>query len=99
VSTIARSRRARADLVELAIFYGERSSRAANKLLDQIDAAAKFLAEHPYGGRARPDLRQDLRSFPVRPFVLFYLPQAGGVEIVRALHGSRDIGPHLFDDA
>ena len=95
---ISRSRKARADLVELALYYGERSPLAATRLLDRIDAAAHLLEEHPLIGRARPELRQDLRSFPVRPFVLFYLPHLAGIELVRVLHGSRDVGSHIFED-
>lgn len=95
---IARSRKARADLIELALFYGERSAVAASKLLDRMEDAARLLESHPPAGRARPELRQDLRSFPVRPLVVYYLPRADGIEIVRVLHGSRDIGAEMFEE-
>ncbi|HYD86496.1 MAG TPA: type II toxin-antitoxin system RelE/ParE family toxin [Vitreimonas sp.] len=95
---IRRSSRARADLIELALFYGERSPAAAYKLLDRIEQGARLLEEHPLVGRLRPELRQDLRSFPVRPLVLFYLPRVDGIEIIRVLHGSRDIGSDMFED-
>lgn len=94
---ISRSRKARADLVELAPYYGQRSPSPMSKLLDRIEAAARLLDEHPLMGRARPELRQDLRSYPVRPLVLFYLPQVNGIEIVRVLRGARDVGPNLFE--
>jgi toxin ParE1/3/4 len=32
-----------------------------------------------------------LRSFPVGRYVIFYLAIPGGVQIVRVLHGARDI--------
>jgi len=37
-----------------------------------------------------------LRSFPVGSYVIFYRPMENGVEIVRVLHGARDLPP-LFD--
>ena len=95
---IQRSRKARSDLVELALFYGERNPAAAMKLLDRVEKAADLLSRHSLIGRSRPDLRQDLRSFPVRPLIIFYLPSQQGIEIVRVLHGARNIGPEMFED-
>lgn len=96
MSVIFRTRRARADIVDLALYYGNKSPLAADRLLDKIDSALKLLADHPYAGRERADLRQGLRSFPVRPYMLFYLPLTDGVELIRVLHGARDIGPDFF---
>ena len=42
-------------------------------------------------GRSREELVPKLRSFPVGNYVIFYQPISDGVEIVRVLHGSRDI--------
>ncbi len=95
---IARSQRARADLVELAIYYGDRSPAAAFKLLDRIESVLGFLETHPHAGRERPELRQGVRSFPVRPAVVFYVPQAQGIEVVRVLHGARDIAAEFFEE-
>ncbi|MBL1278196.1 MAG: type II toxin-antitoxin system RelE/ParE family toxin [Ectothiorhodospiraceae bacterium] len=39
----------------------------------------------------RPELTADLRSFPVDRYVLYYRANTGGIELVRVLHGSRDI--------
>jgi toxin ParE1/3/4 len=36
-------------------------------------------------------LAEDLRSLPVGRYVIFYLAISRRVEIVRVLHGSRDI--------
>jgi toxin ParE1/3/4 len=49
-------------------------------------------------GRARPELAIDLRSFAVRNHVIFYTPLPKGVEIVRVLHGARDLETVLRDD-
>jgi toxin ParE1/3/4 len=50
-----------------------------------------MLAKYPEAGRERPEIAAGLRSFPIGKYVLFYRPIHDGVEIVRVLHGSRDI--------
>jgi toxin ParE1/3/4 len=42
-------------------------------------------------GRAREELASELRSFPVRRYVVFYRPLVDGIEVVRVLHGARDV--------
>lgn len=42
-------------------------------------------------GRDRSNLAANLRSFPVKSFVIFYRPANDTVEIVRVLYGARDI--------
>ena len=50
-----------------------------------------MLARNPLAGRARNDLALKLRSFPVGSYVVFYVPVADGVEIVRVMNGRQDI--------
>ena len=47
--------------------------------------------ENPLAGRTRSELVEGLRSFPVGNYVLFYRPAGGGIELIRALSGYRDI--------
>jgi toxin ParE1/3/4 len=42
-------------------------------------------------GRTRDELAAELRSFPVGRYVVFYMPLDDGVDVIRVLHGSRDI--------
>jgi len=49
------------------------------------------LAMFPAMGRAWPELRPGIRSFVLGSFLVFYRFDATTVEIVRVLHGSRDI--------
>jgi hypothetical protein len=45
-------------------------------------------------GRARPELRSDLRSFPFGAYPILYRAIDDGVEIVRVVHGARNLrGP------
>ena len=51
----------------------------------------------PHMGRQRSELRQGLRSFAVGSFLIFYQTSENNFEIVRILHGARDI-PSLFGE-
>jgi toxin ParE1/3/4 len=42
-------------------------------------------------GRARDELAPGVRSFPFGRYVVFYVPRNDGVDVVRVLHGARDI--------
>jgi toxin ParE1/3/4 len=51
---------------------------------------------NPYIARARGELCQNLRNFPFGRYVIFYLAMPDGIEIVRVLHGARDLDA-IFD--
>jgi toxin ParE1/3/4 len=53
------------------------------------------LAHSPGIGRLRDDLRQNLHMFPFGNYLIFYLVVADGIQIVRIIHGARDV-PRLF---
>jgi toxin ParE1/3/4 len=60
-------------------------------MLDAFMAQARLVATQPHIGRARPELAPELRSVPEGRYVMFYRPLPDGVEIVRVLHGARDL--------
>ena len=94
---IVRTQRAKADVLTIGRFIAEQSGNRSVALgfLDRIDAKLKFLARNPLAGEARPDLLADVRSFPVGNYVIFYRPSQNGIEVLRILHGARDI-PRIF---
>ncbi|WP_249168243.1 type II toxin-antitoxin system RelE/ParE family toxin [Bradyrhizobium elkanii] len=63
-------------------------------MLDRIDNAFQMLAENPQAGRQRPERGMKIRNFTVG---MFYEVFQNGVEIVRVLHGARDITPDDLD--
>ena len=83
--------RAKADLSEIWEFIAEDSDDQADAFIDLIDQKFQLLAQQSGLGRRREELAEGLRSFPVGRYVIFYLPIPGGVQIVRVLHGARDI--------
>ena len=44
------------------------------------------------------ELAPALRSFPVGRYLIFYVALTNGIDIVRVLHGSRDIATLFQDD-
>ena len=78
------------DLEEIWNFVAERDVEAADRLIDEITGRFDHLLAYPEAGRARHELLVNLRSLPVKRYVIFYQPTDDGVEIFRVLHGSRD---------
>jgi toxin ParE1/3/4 len=68
------------------------SAGAANRQIDRIGDVFEMLVQNPLAGRERPDLRRNLRSFPVGNYVIFYVALSDGVEVVRVMSGRQDIG-------
>jgi toxin ParE1/3/4 len=96
---IRRRDEASEQLEDIWLYIAGENERAADRLLDRIEAALFDLAERPGMGRARPELAADLRSFVVGTYVLFYRETADGILLVAVMHGSRDIGPDDFPGA
>jgi toxin ParE1/3/4 len=93
---VLRTRRANLDLVEIALRIAEDNPPAADRWLDTIGEKCAVLARMPKPGRRRADLAPELRSLPVGNYVIFYRPISDGIQVIRVLHGARDIRM-LFD--
>jgi len=95
--------RARIDIVELAAYIGKDSVAAANRLMDACETTFDFLAKMPKMGANYPTKNPplaSLRAFRIKGFpnhVAFYLEREDGIEIVRVVHGARDI-ESIFED-
>ena len=83
--------RARSDLSEIWNYIAEDNETRADAFVDLIDQKIQALAGQPNMGRSRDELAEGLRSFPVGRHIIFYLVLPQGIEIVRILHGSRDL--------
>ncbi len=85
------SPQAEEDLIEIWVFISKDNVEAADKTLGEIEKVFEILAEYPEAGRERPEIAPRLRSFPVKRYITFYRPLSDCVEIIRVLHGSREI--------
>jgi len=82
---------AEADLLEVWHYVAKGGEARADAFLDKVLEQCRQLAQFPRMGRTRYNLAPNLRSFPVKKFVIFYRPVDDTVEIVRILYGGRDI--------
>jgi len=85
--------------VEIAAWYAERHPAGENRFFREFLKAQELLARHPRIGRERAELRPGLRSWPVYPYVVFYMvdDDARSVMIERVIHGHMDIDDEDFE--
>lgn len=94
--------RAYLDLDELAAWIQQDDPKSALRLLEQAESTFDALAEMPGTGipyRVRNPRLASLRCSPIRGFpnhLVFYLPIVGGIDVIRVLHGSRDL-PRILE--
>ena len=93
---VIRTAGARADLIGIWRYIERHSGEdRADRVLRFIDNKCGSLASAPQIGRRRDELQPGLRSFAAGRYLILYRPIDGGIELVRVLHGARDI-PALF---
>ena len=85
------SPKAETDLLEIWFYIAQDSPVNADRFLDKLEEKALKLCEFSEIGLDRPELAEGLKSFPVDSYWLYYRPTSAGIELVRVLHGSRDI--------
>lgn len=83
------------DLEEIEGYISGDNPDAAARLIQKIREKCAFLSIHPGVGADRSDLRPGLRGFPVGNYLIFYRPARDGIEVIRVLHGARDV-PNIF---
>ncbi|MGH6896777.1 MAG: type II toxin-antitoxin system RelE/ParE family toxin [Geminicoccaceae bacterium] len=64
--------KAAADLLEIWLFIARDSPRAADRLLERIEAQCRLLADSPLLGRARPEIAPDARVWAVGRHLILY---------------------------
>jgi toxin ParE1/3/4 len=88
---IRRSKLAEQDYRNIWHYIAADNSDAADRLLRRIDTKLELYAANPRMGTARDNLAPGLRSFPVGNYLAFYRPVTDGIELVRVLHGARNL--------
>jgi toxin ParE1/3/4 len=86
-----RTAEAENDLLSIWRYIAKDKPQAATRLLRSIDEKCALLAENPQLGAARPDIAAELRYFSVGSYLSLYREISNEVEIVRVLHGARNL--------
>ena len=79
------------------MFIAADNPAQADDFIDLIDEKFQNLSRQPGLGRRREELVAGLRSFPVGRYVIFYLQVQDCLQIVRILHGARDVDAVFAD--
>jgi len=83
------------DLFEIWSYIARDSVEAAIRVEDAVYNACELLAKGPLRGNVREDLTKlPLRFWTLQPFpnyIIVYDPQTDPLQIIRILHGARNI--------
>ncbi len=84
---------AREDLKRISHYIAiERESpQGASRLRERFLDDFRRLAGQPLLGQACPEFGENLRIWPVGNYVILYVPQENGIDIVQIAHGARDL--------
>ena len=90
------STKAEDDIRAIGRFIAEQDGLVrAEKVVERINKAIDALALMPGIGGPRSYLASKRRAFPVRPWLIVYLPLKDGIHVLRFIDGRRDL-PRLF---
>jgi len=87
---------ARADLIEIADFIAQDDPGRALSFVAEIEARMRAAAERPMSFPARDELHEGLRAARHGRYLIFFVEQGDEVQVVRVLHGARDL-PRAFE--
>lgn len=85
------SPRASADLIEIWSYIADDSVANADVFINRLYKTIRLLANKSGAGRPREELAPGILSFPFGRYIIFYRVGQDAIEIVRVLHGARDI--------
>jgi toxin ParE1/3/4 len=92
---IFRSDKAHSDLLQIYAYLAERNPRAADAVIEQVNAKLENLCGFPFIGRERSSLTAGLRSILVGTHVIFYVVERDRIVIVRVIDGRMDLDEEL----
>lgn len=81
-----------ADIVAIANYIKVENPQAATRLVDQFYKRFRALGEMPGMGVQRPEISAKARMFPVGNYLILYHQEPKGVDIIRVVHGAREMG-------
>jgi toxin ParE1/3/4 len=67
----------------------------AGQYVSMIEQGIMQLLDNPYIGKARPEIKKDLRSLQIQKHLIFYRVGTEYIDIIGIFHSSMDIGKWL----
>lgn len=83
------------DIDDIWFYIAVDNQEKATELINTIKQTCIFLSENPKAGTRRDYLKQGLRHFSIKNRAIYYKIKTNNIEIVRILHGSRDVKKHF----
>jgi toxin ParE1/3/4 len=93
---VLRGAQAEEDLIQIWSYVAMENPAAADRLLDKMEQKWELVATQPRVGAAREDIGTGIRSIVVGEYLTFYRPIPDGIEVLRVLHGRRDVKRAYF---
>ncbi len=100
---VTKRTQAERDLEEGFVYIGEENLDVGVRFLVAAEESIEFVAKMPHIGSPREFRSSRLRNVRVWPvkgfedYLIFYRPTDDGIEVLRVLHGKRDI-EEVFSD-
>jgi toxin ParE1/3/4 len=93
MARIRRSQQLKVDYLDIWIYVAEQrgETTAADRLIGTFDEKLKLLSDFPGIGACREDLGPTFRTFPLGRYLIIYRPMKSGIDVLRVVHGSRDL--------
>ncbi|MFC3322438.1 type II toxin-antitoxin system RelE/ParE family toxin [Mesorhizobium cantuariense] len=88
---IVRSPAAENDLIDIWLAIANDSPLAADRFLGAIADRILQLAAFPESGARRPDIATEARALTMGNYLAIYRVTEKHVEIIRVVHGARDV--------
>ena len=78
------------DLLRIWRYIVQDNRATATQFIDRLHGTMQTLAEMPGMGRPRDDLAPNIRTFPLRNYLIIYREMSGGIEVARVLSARQD---------
>lgn len=86
------------DIEEIADYLAQNVGMAqAETFLDKLNQKLVKIAQFPYLGRKREEILPNIRTITLNNYLILYLPNENGIDVLRVVSGYRDL-TILFED-
>ena len=85
------SAKAESDLDDIWEYIAKDNLEAADRVRDALEKRMREIARMPGIGHSRSDIHSLYRALSVYSYLIIYLPDTRPLQVVRVVHGARDL--------